>query len=256
MNSVIVVLSHVDERRKKLQENIFKALKDSNITYGIAVPSNVDTTTLNGVGDIIQYDSNATIATVKNQIIKTYKGVAKYIHIIEDDMVLADSAYISKVEEFMEFLNLPIFASTTPENQNCVFGILTPRLSLTDIKTPFDKVDFYSNEAKCYICINLYNFNDRYYFDETMNYFYLSYNYWKRHHTDHSVPFLNFYPSFPDEAKMLYRDISIPSHITQTHVKDAAAEVQKTNIKWESEPSIDGPIQLVMNSINLYKHLH
>ena len=257
MNSCVIVLSHHDSRRDKIIDNIIKPLKSKKIKCGIAVPDTVDTTEYNKYGDIIKYNPEDTISKVKNDIIKKYKGSVNYIHIIEDDMVIANPEFISKVEQLMKLLNLPIFTSVTPEAQNTVFGILTPRLRLTDIKIPgFETLEFYMNEAKCYICINLIEFSDNFLFDESMNYFYLSHNYWKRCHTDRSVPFLNFYPTFAGEEEMLYHDSTIPSHITNKEMLDAKHEVEKAALKWETESSVDGPIQRVMGAIEVYNRLH
>jgi hypothetical protein len=258
--SIVIVLSHHYNRREKLYDNLFKNLENiDNVEYGIAVPEDTPLNELDTrFGTVIKYDRYATVSTAKNVIIKKYLPTGAFLHIVEDDMIVKFNEYLNSTETLMEFLKLPIFAATTPDSQNKIFGILTPRFVMTDITLLNDRnlpstIEYYSNESKSYICINLMYFKPRFYFDESMNYFYLSHNFWKRHHTDKSVPFLNFYPAIKGEEKLIYRDISIPSHITEAHIKDATNEVQTASLKWEPETAIDGPINQIMYAIEHFR---
>lgn len=255
MKRIVAILSHYESRRNKIIDNICAKLDSVKIPYCIVVPSDTPDSSLERYTNVLKYNNTSTISAVKNLIIDTYKGSAAYIHIIEDDMVL-DPQYILNAEHLMEYLNVPIISATAVDSQNMVYGILTPRLRIKDIGKPFDTIEFYSNESKSYICINSYDIPDRYKFNESMNYFYLSHNYWKRHHTDNSVPFLNFYPCVPGETQLLYRDRTIESHITKQHVYDASEEVRLANLRWEPETSIDGPIQYILNSSMAYNKTH
>ena len=258
--SIVIILSHHYTRREKLYDNLFKNLENlENVEYGIAVPEDTPLNELDSrFGTVIKYDRYATVSAAKNVIIKKYLPTGAFLHIVEDDMIVNFGEYLNSTETLMEFLKLPIFAATTPESQNRIFGILTPRFVMTDIATirkdevP-NTIEYYSNESKSYICINLMQFSPKYYFDESMNYFYLSHNFWKRRHTDQSVPFLNFYPSVKGEEKLIYRDSTIPSHITEAHIKDATNEVKRAGLKWEPESSIDGPINQIMHAIEHFR---
>lgn len=256
MKRMVAILSHYNSRRNKIINNICVNLDALNIPYCVVVPQSVSDDALSMFKNVFKYNDTDTISKVKNDIIRKYKGLAHYLHIIEDDMILSNGQYILNAEEMMEFLNIPIISATTVENQNRVCGILTPRVRIKDLEKPFNEIEFYSTEAKCYICINLYDMPARFEFNESYTYFYLGHNYWKRHHTDGSVPFLNFYPSIKDEDIMLHRDFSIKSHLTNEHIKQATAEIKDSGIRWEADSSIDGPVNYIINSLNAYRRTH
>lgn len=239
---MIYIINYRKDREDSVKTNITDILDKAGLEYKVLRNEEIVSNGLkNG-------------AAARNYCIRDAqaKGI-RFVHLMEDDLMLKDPSYFKTNEKLMALLKIPYIFNGATAKTNYVLRLVIPRLiQETPWDAPLDKIVWYSYEAKEYTGIDLDNSDQNtLMYDEKYDYYYFAHNLWRRKYVDGSVKFLNFYPSVNNELDYIERNPDIKTHVTPEIMKKARQEVTDADIKWEPDVSIDAVMVYTIKATGL-----
>ena len=205
----IVILNGHKEREEYLSEIYLNCKHSQNDIY---VASKNKT-----IIDVkhIDISNSKNIPSAKNIIIDyiTKLNEYNYLYIIEDDVIINDNKYFNNIEELMKLLKLNYWFNTSTNPLNHIFYKYSPRLKIDLGKYQNDIIKdiwFCAHDStECMVWDLKYDVEK---FNEEFNLFY-NIEYIKRliiNENDHTIKYLNFWPTFNNESDFIYRIAKLP----------------------------------------------
>ena len=165
----------------------------------------------NAIQDVIYLDDNISVPHHKNKIIKMIRKnwPTRFLHIIEDDMIVESSKYFDHVEALMDKLSLPYWFNSFSNPMNMVLSKNSPRFIMNLGKHAFDGIDkilFNAHESNEHMVFDLDRLSDDAPFNEKLNLLYNIDMIYRLHKLYPKAYHLNFYPTIETEMTDLARD--------------------------------------------------
>jgi len=259
-NRVIVVLTNGQRDLSQVIQNHQNHQETSQII--LAMPSDMsykvdelNVSDANKVSEIIKYEPCSNIPAAKNLIIMSTRQLYpqyRFLHIIEDDMIIKSDSYLDDVESLMNFLDVKYWFNSYTNPLNTVIQKKSPRFIINLGEYTTDKIEdihFNAHESNEHMVFDLSKFDEAPQFDDRLKLLYNIEFIYRSHVENDKRQYLNFYPTIASELTDIERDDVHFEHRVPTeadlNLEDEEAVMKELKVEWIPHTVLDGLIHWV-----------